>query len=132
MLRLGIIALLALLVFATTARAQAALGGCKIWVAEAQDKVAINQNHYKLLRDVSVECNDMQFFADEAEIFNDADRVNASGNVLFVTNNNRISADRMEFNTRTRTGTFFVASGIASLENRGIDRSLFGTQEPDA
>jgi LPS-assembly protein len=38
----------------------------------------------------------------------------------------------MEFNTRTRTGTFYVASGIASLENRRIDRSLFGTQEPDA
>ena len=66
MLRTGILALLGILAFATTARAQAALGGCKIWVAEAQDKIAINQNHYKLLRDVSVECNDMQFFADEA------------------------------------------------------------------
>ena len=38
----------------------------------------------------------------------------------------------MEFNTRTKTGTFYNASGIANLENRGIDRSLFGTQEPDA
>src|SRR4029079_9384235 len=25
-----------------------------------------------------------------------------------------------------------VASGIANMENRGIDRSMFGTQEPDA
>ena len=39
----------------------------------------------------------------------------------------------MEFNTQdARPGTFYVASGIANLENRGIDRSLFGTQEPDA
>ncbi len=38
----------------------------------------------------------------------------------------------MEFNTKTKTGTFYVASGIASLENRGVDRSLFGSQEPDA
>ena len=38
----------------------------------------------------------------------------------------------MEFNTRTKTGTFYNASGIASLEGRGMDRSFFGTQEPDA
>ena len=45
---------------------------------------------------------------------------------------NRISAERLEFNTRTKTGTFYNASGIANLENRGIERSLFGSQEPDA
>ena len=44
----------------------------------------------------------------------------------------RIAAERLEFNTKTKTGTFYNASGIANLENRGIDRSLFGTQEPDA
>lgn len=132
MLRIGIFLFLVLLETTATARAQAAPGGCRVWVADSQAMISINQNHYRLLRNVSVECNDMQFYADEAEVFNDADRVRAWGNVLFVSTNNRISAERMDFNTRTRTGTFYVASGIANMENRGIDRSLFGTQEPDA
>jgi LPS-assembly protein len=132
MLRIGIFLFLVLLATTATARAQAAPGGCRVWVADSQAMISINQNHYRLLRNVSVECNDMQFYADEAEVFNDADRVRAWGNVLFVSSNNRISAERMDFNTRTRTGTFYVASGIANMENRGIDRSLFGTQEPDA
>jgi len=81
---------------------------------------------------VQVECDDVQLYADQAEIFSDLDRVRATGNVLFVSGTSRISADRLDFNTKTKTGTFYVASGIANLENRGIDRSLFGTQEPDA
>jgi LPS-assembly protein len=132
MLRTGTLAFLVLLATAATVRAQPAPAGCRVWVADAQNTIGVNQNHYRLLRNVAVECNDMQFYADEAEVFTDADRVRASGNVLFVTSDNRISADRMEFNTRTRTGTFYVASGIASMESRKIDRSLFGTQEPDA
>ncbi len=132
MLRTGTLVLFVILITTATARAQAAPGGCRVWVADSQAMVSINQNHYRLLRNVAVECNDMQFYADEAEVFNDADRVRASGNVLFVSSNNRISADRMDFNTRTRTGTFYVASGIANMEARAIDRSLFGTQEPDA
>ena len=52
---------------------------------------------------------------------------------MFVSSDNRVAAERMEFNTRTRTGTFFIASGVASLAGeQRIDRSLFGTQEPDA
>ena len=117
---------------AVPARAQAPLGGCSLWTAEGKQKIAINENHYQLFRDVQVNCNDMQFFADEAEIFSDADRMTGRGNVVFVTGDNRIAAERMEFNTRTRTGTFYVASGIASMANRKIDRSLFGNQEPDA
>ena len=45
---------------------------------------------------------------------------------------NRIAAERLEFNTKTRTGTFYNASGIVGIAERGVDRSLFGTQEPDA
>ena len=58
--------------------------------------------------------------------------VKRAGDFVFVSGTSRISADRMDFNFRTKTGTFHVASGIVNLENRGIDRSLFGTQEPDA
>ncbi len=44
----------------------------------------------------------------------------------------RISADSVVFNTKTRIGTFNVASGIAQLGERGErNRSMFGTLEPD-
>ena len=133
MLRTSLFALLALAAATLPARAQAAApGGCAKWDAVSFEAINFNENHTQLLKNVQVNCNDIQFFADEAEIFRDADRVRASGNVVFVSGTSRISAERMEFNTRTKTGTFYVASGIVNLENRGIDRSLFGTQEPDA
>src|SRR5829696_709518 len=133
MLRTSLLVLLAIAAAALPARAQPATpNGCAKWEAKSMELINRNENHSILLRNVQVDCNDIQLFADEAEIFADADLVRASGNVIFVSGTSRISADRMEFNTRTKTGTFFVASGIANLENRGIDRSLFGTQEPDA
>ena len=94
-----------------------------------------NQNHSLFMGDVTVpvqiDCDEMQFFADRMEIFHDTDLVMASGHVVFVSGGNRISAERMEFNTRTRTGTFYNADGTATLGDR-VDRSMFGTQEPDA
>ena len=116
------------------ASAQEPPGGCKIWQTNAEQTFSITTTkHYRLIRNVEVNCNDMQFFADEVEIFSDADRMRASGHVVFVSSDNRVAAERMEFNTRTRTGTFFIASGVASLAGKTtVDRSLFGTQEPDA
>src|SRR3954452_19433606 len=134
MLRKGLFALAVLLAGVMPARAQqGAPGGCSYkWDFTSTDFVGVNENHYLLVKNVQVNCNDVQLFADQAEVFNDADRVRATGNVVFVSSTNRISADRMEFNTRTKTGTFYNASGIANLEARGVDRSFFGTQEPDA
>jgi LPS-assembly protein len=134
MLGKGFLVVAALLAGAASAHAQqGAPAGCSVkWDFTSQDFVGINENHYRLVKNVRINCNDTQLFADEAEVFSDADRVRASGNVVFVSATNRISADRMEYNTRTRTGTFYDASGIANLEGRGFDRSLFGTQEPDA
>lgn len=120
--RICVFVLLALAAAAGSARAQvAAPGGCSYkWSAVSQEAVGINTNHYLLFRNVQVDCNDTQLFADQAEVFSDTDRLLASGNVLFVSSTNRISAERLEFNTRTKTGTFFTASGIANIENRGI------------
>ena len=76
----------------------------------------------------------MQFFADFAEIFKKQDMVTAQGHVVYVSGGNRIAADRMEFNTKTRTGTFYNARGTAILGDQGesTDRSMFGGKEPDA
>jgi LPS-assembly protein len=132
--------LLVLIVFAVLAAAarpayaQAPeLGGCSYkWDVRSDTGQAVSGTHYLLIENVQIECNDIQLFADRAELFSDIDRMTASGNVVFVSGTSRISAERMQFNTKTKTGTFYNASGIANLENRGIDRSLFGSQEPDA
>jgi LPS-assembly protein len=134
MLRRVLFALIALLAVALPARAQQAPGGCSAkWQEQAHEVQQMESAaHTLLVRDVKIDCNDVQLFADQVELFSDADRLRATGNVVFVSTGNRISADRLEFNTRTKTGTFYVASGIANLEARGVDRSFFGTQEADA
>ena len=48
-----------------------------------------------------------------------------SGNVLFVSDGNRIAAERMEFNTKTKTGTFYIAHGTRRCARRRTP-SLFG------
>jgi LPS-assembly protein len=136
MVRTGLLVLIAfagLMASVRPAHAQSQPGGCSYkWEANSQDAVTVNATHTRLIKNVQIDCNEIQLFADEAELFTDIDRVRASGNVVFVSNTSRIAADRMEFNTKTKTGTFFAASGIVDLENRGIDRSLFGSMEPDA
>ena len=141
MVRLSLVAALCLSIewFAgpTPARAQAqsTLGGCRASQLQYLTFETVTPQHLKLDGTpdipVQVDCDEAQFFADHMEIFRDTNRVLASGHVVFVSGSNRISAERMDFNTATRTGTFYVASGTATLGERA-ERSMFGTQEPDA
>jgi len=80
---------------------------------------------------VRVDCDQSQFYAEFVEVYLDRNHIVATGNVTFVSNNSRISAERMEFDTKTKTGVFYVAHGWAAVGNR-VERSMFGTQEPDA
>ena len=142
MVRLSLITALCLsfewLAAALPARAQAAqgtLGGCRMSQLQYLKFETVTPDHLKLDGTpeipVQVDCDDVQFFADHMEIFRDINRVIASGHVVFVSGSNRISAERMDFNTSTRTGTFYLASGTVTLGER-VERSMFGTQEPDA
>ena len=98
------------------------LGGCtQKWSAVSQDLQNVARPTRILVKDVQIDCNDIQLFADQAELFTDIDRIRATGNVVFVSRDSRIAAERMEFNTKTKTGTFYIASGIANLENRGVE-----------
>jgi len=81
-------------------------------------------------RPVRIDCDDMHLSADQIEVF-DGHQVVATGNVLFESDTNRIASERLEFDTKTRTGTFYNAAGTLSMGAR-LDRSFFGTQEPDA
>ncbi len=118
------------------ARAQG-LAGCHLYQQQnmtAQKVEDEHENHYYLEgtadAPVQIDCDEMQLFADHMEFFQTEGRVIATGNVLFVTGGNRINAERMDFNTRTRTGTFYMASGTAVLRDKP-QPGLFGTQEPD-
>jgi LPS-assembly protein len=112
------------------------LAGCKAkWGHVAPQAQHLAENHWKLIgsaeRPVIVDCDDTQLVANEIELFTDTNLVFARGHVVYASGTNRISADRMEFNTKTKTGTFYEASGTAHLGDR-VDRSMFGTQEPYA
>jgi lipopolysaccharide assembly outer membrane protein LptD (OstA) len=111
------------------------LGSCKSnrqWTIEQ-----ISKNHYKLKGEVEIDCGDQSFAADEIELFEDTHKMIATGDVVFTSGNNRIAADRLEYNTQTKTGIFYNATGTAVLkESRTAgqpepERDMFGTSEPD-
>src|ERR1019366_8116783 len=103
----------ALLVGAVPARAQA-LPGYQNTFSWSREK--IGENHMRLVGCVELEQTDTKIFADEVELFLDENRAIATGNVLFTQGANRIAADRADFNTATRLGTFYNARGIANVQ----------------
>ena len=82
----------------------------------AYSRVKVGENHWKLIGGVELEQTDTKIFADEVELFLDENRAIATGNVVFTQGANRIAADRADFNTATRLGTFYNARGIATVK----------------
>jgi LPS-assembly protein len=117
------------------ARAQAQIGGCKLSKTQNMSGFKVEEDHYILEgtsdQPVQIDCDDMQFFADHMELFQKEGRVIANGDVTYVQGGNRISAERMVYYTKTRTGTFYIATGTAVLRP-SAQPGIFGTQEPDA
>ncbi len=73
-----------------------------------------------------------KIFADELEWNVQSGEFAASGNVVVTSPTGRIAAERAVFNTKTRLGTFYTASGTSSLGEMGAeDRTMFGSLEPD-
>jgi LPS-assembly protein len=141
------------------ARAEAQeLAGCQTHTSKQWTMERLGTDHWKLVGQVEVTCTDETFFADEIELWNDQGRLVATGNVVFTTGTSRIAAERLDFNTRTKTGVFYNASGSATIaespthpqaqdrvrsagphgqerfsptEPEGPGRAVFGAQEPD-
>jgi LPS-assembly protein len=91
----------------------------------------LSSTHLRFSGQVEVEHQSgVRFFADEMDLHTDTHLLTASGNVVFSNADGRISADRLEFNTKTQTGTFYQASGIMSLGQQA-ERVQFGNQDPD-
>jgi LPS-assembly protein len=78
---------------------------------------------------IIIECDGTQIFADEIT-WNDTTAW-ASGDVLVIQEGLRVNAERVEMDRRTKLGTFFTASGTARLTEQNIEKSLFGTMEPE-
>lgn len=76
----------------------------------------LGENHYRLTGHVELTFGDTGLYAEEVELFENEHRLIATGNVVVTQGKNRISADRAEFNTETRLGTFYDATGIASIQ----------------
>jgi len=119
----------------TVAYAQAHIAGCKLSKVQNMTGTQLNEEHYvmegTLDQPVQIDCDDMQFFADHMELFQKEGRMIANGNVTYISGGNRINAERMVYYTKTRTGTFYVATGTAVLRE-SPQPGIFGTQEPDA
>ena len=78
----------------------------------------IGENHTKFIGQVEMEQGTTKIFAEEIDVFADEDRAVATGNVVFTQGSNRIAADRADFNTKTRLGTFYNAWGIATMQQK--------------
>jgi LPS-assembly protein len=73
-------------------------------------------HRFKCVGHVEFIDRDMKLYADELEWFQNEDRVVAIGNVVFTQGKNQIAADRAEFDTETRLGTFYAARGVAPMQ----------------
>src|SRR5262249_15014441 len=83
-------------------------------IAERHDVINEKEHHY--IGKVEMELGDTKIYSDDIWYYVEQDRAVATGNVVFRQGSNQISADRAEFNTQTRLGTFYAASGFATVQ----------------
>jgi LPS-assembly protein len=119
------------------ARAQTSdISGCKTDLIQSLSSYTVNADQRRLqgssANPVQVDCDDMQVFAATIDLFSEKGRIVAVGDVVFVSGASRISADRLEFDTRTKNGTFFNASGTSVVKSERGPLQMTGTQEPNA
>jgi lipopolysaccharide assembly outer membrane protein LptD (OstA) len=116
-IRVSVIAAATVLLVAaigTGAAAQQSFPGVDNIMSGHQEQTG--ENRYLFSRDVEMTLGDATLYADLVEIFVDQDRMVATGNVTLVQTTNRISAERAEFNYKTKLGTFWGAVGFATIK----------------
>jgi LPS-assembly protein len=59
---------------------------------------------------------DTKIYADDVRVSTDTNHAVATGNVVFAQGNNRITAERGEFDTESKLGTFYNAWGLATVK----------------
>src|SRR5262249_33620195 len=88
-------------------------------IQQSDSLTIISQKHYIRIGNVELHPDkDTGIFADQVEFFDDETGPVASGNVLLTQGSTRIAADRAEFDTKPSLGTFYNATGIATIQQR--------------
>jgi LPS-assembly protein len=107
-----------LLVHAARAVAQPPASGARAVdnVQSLRQEITNNQKTQHHIGKVELVSGDLTVYADDVWLYTDENRFVATGNVVFSQGNNRISAERAEFDTATRTGTFYTAWGVAPVQ----------------
>lgn len=82
--------------------------------ADRHDVINDKEHHY--IGKVEFDAGDTKLYADDVWYYVDQNRAVATGNVVFRQGTNQISADRADFDTKTRLGTFYNASGFATAQ----------------
>ena len=83
------------------------------------------------LNPVTIECDDTRIFANEIEWREAEEIAYARGSVVLMQSDLNVYADHAEIHRGTRNGTFYQARGTAHLTDGKVDRSPFGTLEPE-
>ena len=73
-------------------------------IADRHDVINDKEHHY--IGKVEFDAGDSKLYADDVWYYVDQNRAVATGNVVFRQGTNQISADRAEFDTKTRLGTW--------------------------
>jgi LPS-assembly protein len=84
-------------------------------IAERHEVISEKEHHYSGAVELD-DGRDTKLYADDVRVYLDQDRAVASGNVVFRQGSSQISADRADFNTKTRLGTFYNATGFAMVQ----------------
>jgi LPS-assembly protein len=106
--------LTSLLVVPARAVAQQAAATADTTVSNRHDVINEKEHHY--IGSVEMQLSDTKLYADDVWYYVEEHRAIATGNVVFRQGSNQIAADRAEFDTNTRLGTFYNASGFATVQ----------------
>lgn len=79
-------------------------------------EITNEQKDVHFIGNVELDLGDTKIYAEDVLVFGDDNRAIATGNVVFAQGNNRLTAERAEFNIGTKLGTFYNAWGIASVQ----------------
>jgi LPS-assembly protein len=76
-----------------------------------------NQKDWHFIGHVEMDrAGDTKIYADDVMAYTGENRAIATGNVVMAQGENRISAERAEFDTETRLGTFYNAWGLSTVK----------------
>ncbi len=81
---------------------------------------------------VTLECDATQLFADVVEYYETTNVVKARGHVTFIDGDQRMSADHIEFNVKTKLGKFWQVQGVFGVTGKATPQSALSATNADA